>query len=267
MNGFDLYVPGDSWLHRADPRLKLLLVCLGIVVLFSLNQVLLLLLLLAGIIVALRSAAVGWPQLGRVWSLVLPVAILIPILWPVFYRAGPTVLILGPVHVTAWAVAQGFATAARIVALAFLTAAVLLTTEMRALLRSLVRLGLPFEAALTVTIGLSFIPRIQHTYEQVTEAQMARGLLLGAGGFLGRARARVPVLVAALVSTFRGADTLARALECRGFGRQDVRRTSLFEVEWRPVDSLMAFAGAALTLLALLLRFGTGFGSHPWLWR
>lgn len=267
MNGSDLYVPGDSWLHRLDPRLKLLLVCLGIVVLFAINQLLLLLLLLAGILAVLRSAGVGWQRLGQVWSLVLPVAILIPVLWPVFYRAGPTLLTLGPVSLTAWAVAQGFATAARIVALAFLTAAILLTTEMRALLRSLVRMGLPFEAALTVTIGLSFIPRIQRTYEQVTEAQMARGMVLTAGGFLGRTRARVPVLVAALVSTFRGADTLARALECRGFGRQGVSRTSLFEVEWRPVDGILAVAGTVATALVLVVRFATGLGSHPWLWR
>lgn len=267
MNASDLYVPGNSWLHRFDPRLKLLLVCLGIVVLFSLNNLLLLLLLLAAVLAALRSAGVDRQRLGQVWSLVMPVAVLIPILWPVFYRAGPTLLVLGPVRITAYALSQGFATAARIVALAFLTAAILLTTEMRALLRSLVRLGLPFEAALTVTIGLSFIPRIQHTYEQVTEAQMARGLVLSAGGFFGRARARVPVLVAALVSTFRGADTLARALECRGFGRQGAARTSLFEVDWRPADSLVAVAGTLGTSLLLALRFATGFGSHPWLWR
>lgn len=267
MNGFDLYVPGDSWLHRTDPRAKLLLVSLGVVALFSVNHVLVMLAMLTALVAVLRSAGVSWRQLDRVWRLVLPVAVLIPVLWPIFYRAGPTLLAVGPVAVTSWAVAQGVATAARIVALAFLSATILFTTEMRALLRSLVRLGVPFEAALTVTIGLSFIPRIQRTYEQVTEAQMARGLLLTGGGFLGRARARVPILVAALVSTFRGADTLARALECRGFGRQGVSRTSFFEIRWRPADSLVSLLGSAITLALLLARCASGFAAHPWLWR
>lgn len=263
MSSWELYVPGTSWLHRADPRVKLLMVLTGTFLLFSVNNLAVMVLILLAVLGILRSARVPWGHLAAVWRLMLPVAIMIPLLWPLFYQAGPLLVGWWKLRITAWAVVQGFATAARIVALAFLSASVVMTTDARALLRAFIRLGLPFEAALAITIGLSYIPRIQHTYLQVTEAQMARGLSLTSGGFITRARARVPVLVAALVSTFRSADTLARALECRGFGHRGIARTCLYEIHWRPADSQLALLVLALTGMVLYIRFVLGIGSHP----
>lgn len=263
MTGTELHVPGDSWLHRADPRLKLGLAVLAAALLFAFNNLWLLLLGLVTVLALLGTASIPRNRLTEVARLMLPIATMIPLLWPVFYQAGPLWFSIGGIRITGWAVAQGFAAAVRIVALAYVSATVVLTTDMRALLRALVRLGAPYEAALAVTIGLSYVPRIRRTYEQVTEAQMARGFDLAAGGFARRARARVPILVASLVSTFRSADTLARTLECRGFGLHQVSRSALYEIHWRPADSALAAAGVALAVVALLLRFGLGFGSHP----
>jgi energy-coupling factor transport system permease protein len=259
----EMYEPGRSWLHRADPRLKLALAVSIAVVLLSYNNVVFMLLALALTVGTLRLAGISGQRLKAIWTILLPVAVLIPVLWPVFYHSGPVLLTWWKLKLTAWAVAQGIAASARVVTLGFLSAAVLLTTDMRALLRGLVHLGLPYQGALTVTISISYIPRIQRTFEQVTEAQMARGFDLSSGGFLGRARARIPVLVAALVSTFRSAETLSRALECRGFGRTDARRTSLYEIHWRPTDTRIAVACGLVIVVLLSIRFATGFGAHP----
>lgn len=263
MNDVDLYVPGDSWLHRADPRLKLGGVLLASAVLFAYNNLWTHVVILATVILALASAGIPWRRLTDVAQLMLPIAIMIPLLWPVFYQAGPLWLTIAGIRVTGWAVAQGFVTALRIVSLAYISATIVLTTDMRALLRAMVRLGVPYEAALAVTIGLSYVPRIRRTYEQVTEAQMARGFDLAAGGFVARARARVPILVASLVSTFRGADTLARTLECRGFGLRDRPRSALYEITWRPADTRLAALGLLLGAALLAARFLLGFASHP----
>ena len=257
------YIPRDSWLHRADPRLKLLAAVLLGVLLLAYNNLALILLAAVAVLLALRSASIPWSRLGAIWRMMLPVLITIPLLWPVFYQSGPLIFSLWRLRITAWAVAQGLTAAARIAALGFLSAGVLLTTDMRALLRALVLLGLGYEGALTVTIALSYVPRIQRTYEQVTEAQMARGLDTSAGSLLARARARVPVLVAALVSTFRSADVLSRALETRGFGRTDARRTSLYEVRWGRADTAMGLAVLAFAALAFAARIALGFGAHP----
>jgi len=263
----DLYVSGESWLHCADPRLKFLVLALGTVLLFTYSNLALMAISLACLQVMLLTARIPWARIKTIWALMLPVAILIPVLWPIFYQAGPTWATLWHIRITAWAVAQGLTTATRILSLAFLFSSLLLTTQMRSVLRALVRLGLPFESALTMTIALSYIPRIQRTYQQVTEAQLARGMVLGQGDFITRARARIPILVAALVSTFRSADTTARALEARGFGYRAVPRTSLFEVYWRPTDTILAIATALAFGLALFARFVLGVGAHPvYLW-
>jgi len=259
----ELYIPRVSWLHRADPRLKLFLTALLGPLLLLYNNFGLMLAAVLLIVAGLASAGIPRERLRRIWAVMLPVLITIPVLWPLFYQSGPTLVHFWRIRVTAWAAAQGLTAAARIAALGFLSTGVLLTTDMRALLRAFVRLGLGFEVALTITIALSYVPRIQRTYEQVTEAQMARGFSLSSGGLLRRARARVPILVAALVSTFRSAEVLARALETRGFGRQDVHRTSLYEVHWRPSDTALAIAAVVLATAALLARLALGFGSHP----
>lgn len=263
MNGVDLYVPGNSWLHRADPRLKLGCALLGTVVLFTYTNLWAQAALLGTFLIILASAGISRRRLVETGRLMLPIATMIPLLWPVFYQSGPLWFTVAGIRVTGWAVAQGFATAFRIVGLAYLSAAVVLTTDMRALLRAMVHLGVPFEAALAVTIGLSYVPRIRRTYEQVTEAQMARGFDLSGGSFLARARARIPILVASLVSTFRGADTLARTLECRGFGLRDRPRSALYEIHWRRADTLLGALALLLTLAAVIARFGYGFAAHP----
>ncbi|MBC7105971.1 MAG: hypothetical protein H5T97_08525, partial [Firmicutes bacterium] len=61
----------------------------------------------------------------------------------------------------------------------------------------------------------------------------------------------------------RSADTLARTLECRGFGLREVPRSALYEIYWRPADSALAAVALALATVALLLRFVLGLGSHP----
>ncbi len=263
MNDLDLFVPGDSWLHRADPRFKLGGTLLVSVILFAYNNLWAQAAMLAAVILALTSAGIPRGRLAGVARLMLPIAVMIPLLWPVFYQAGPLWTAIAGVRITAWAVAQGLVTALRIVCLAYVSATVVLTTDMRALLRAMVRLGVPYEAALAITIGLSYVPRIRRTYEQVTEAQMARGFDLTAGGFVVRARARVPILVASLVSTFRGADTLARTLECRGFGLRDRPRSALYEITWRSADTRLATFALLAGVAMLAARFLLGFAAHP----
>ncbi len=258
-----LYVPGGSLLHRADPRLKLLAAPLWAAVLLSYNNLWVMSAIVAALVLLYLACGIPAGTLKLVARLVAPVAILIPLLWPLFYRSGPVLFAPFGLSITAWTLAQGLAASVRIVGLAYLGAGVLMTTSMRALLRALVELRLPYEAALAVTIALSYIPRLQRIYEQVTEAQLARGLDLSSGGFRRRAQRRVPILVATLVTALRSADVLARALECRGFGRKGVRRTSLFQIRWQRLDTVLALATAAACAALLFLRARYGFGAHP----
>src|SRR5688572_27028744 len=93
---FDFYVPGRSWLHRLDPRVKLAMVAAGsVVLLLWLN-----LLLLAGSIVLIHlillAARYPLARLLSVWRVIAPLLILVVLLWPLFYQAGDTLFSLGP---------------------------------------------------------------------------------------------------------------------------------------------------------------------------
>ena len=133
-------------------------------------------------------------------------------------------------------------------------------------MRSLVKLGLPYEWGLVLALGLRYIPTFYGLFGVVTDAQQSRGLDLREGGWLARLRAYLPILVAMIISALRTAENLGLALEARALGLPGVRRTAFRQVAFRPVD--YAYLAVVLTLFAALafLRWRHGLGAHPfWL--
>ncbi|HFD39751.1 MAG TPA: energy-coupling factor transporter transmembrane protein EcfT, partial [Anaerolineae bacterium] len=186
---FDLYLPGRSWLHRLDPRAKLWMVGLAVLVglLFRDLAVLAGLLLLSHL--ALLTAGVPLAHLGRLWRRLLPLLAMILILQPLFSSgSGPALLRLGPVAVTVEGIQTGASFALRMAALAFAAAALLLTTESAALVQALVKLGLPYPWGLTVGLAIRYLPTTYGLFVTIKEAQQARGWIVGQGGLIRRAR-------------------------------------------------------------------------------
>ena len=255
---FDFYVPGRSWLHRLDPRVKLAIVAAGSVVLLLWLNVA----LLAGSIVAIHlvllAAGYPWARLRSVWRAIAPLLILVVVLWPIFYRAGDTIFSLGPLDVTTGALEVGLATALRIAAVSFIFLFWIGTTDTRALVRGFVRLGLPFRRGMSLTIGLRFIPTFAGIFVTVSEAQQSRGLIMH-GNVFRRLRQMLPILVASLVTAFRSSEQLAMTLESRGFGA-DRRRTVLRDLHMRPTDWLVLAITFVSALALAYLSLSHGFG-------
>ncbi|MDI3339689.1 MAG: energy-coupling factor transporter transmembrane component T, partial [Sphaerobacter sp.] len=118
--------------------------------------------------------------------------------------------------------------------------------------------GLPFGLGMALTIGLRFIPTFATVFQTVADAQQARGLVLP-NGPLRRARAMIPILIAALVTVLRLSEQLGWTLEARAFGAP-VRRTTLHDLAMRPRDWLLLalIVGGAGVLLWLTLAAGLG---------
>ncbi len=264
---FDLYVTRRSWLHRADPRVKLVFVGLGTVALLLFKNLWVMLAALVVLHALVLSAGVPRDRVGWVWRAILPLNILIPVLWVVFYPEGDQVLLrFWFVRVTALSVVRGVALALRLDAIAFVWFSWLFTTDQATLVRSLVKLGLPYEWGLVLALGLRYIPTFYGLFGVVTDAQQSRGLDLREGGWLTRLRAYLPILVAMIISALRTAEKLGLALEARALGLPGVRRTAFRQVAFRPVD--YAYLAVVLTLFAALafLRWRYGLGAHPfWL--
>jgi energy-coupling factor transport system permease protein len=260
---YDLYQPGDSYLHRLDPRTKFALVACGIPLLLLFRNLWIVLAALATLHGLLLGAGIARSRLGWVWRVTLPPMVMIAVLWVLFYPGeGPALLEWWRIRVTATNVAEGLAVALRIGALAFLVFVWLYTTDQATLVRGLVALGLPYEWGLTLAVALRYLPTMAGVFGMISEAQQARALDLTGGGPLRRARAYIPIVVAMLISSLRTAENLSRALESRALGAAP-QRTYLRALRYGRRDLIWTVAVLLLTVLLAWARFALGFGTHP----
>jgi energy-coupling factor transport system permease protein len=210
----ELYVPGDSWAYRADPRVKLLLVVAIWTVLFAYHSLAVFMSALLLLHALYISAKIPRERILGIWKAFLPLLLLIPLLWAFFTPGGTALFELGPLHFSLYGFQQGLLLALRLVSMAFALLFWLYTTRPDIMVLGLVRLGLPYEWGLTFTLALHYIPAFQDLYRSISEAQQARGLQV-AGSGIGRVRAMMPVFVPLVISLLRLSDQLGRALEAR----------------------------------------------------
>jgi energy-coupling factor transport system permease protein len=256
----DIYVERDSWLHRMDPRIKVIYVALGImtILLFKSIFVILLALLLTQLLIL--AARVPRDNLLWVWKRMLPINILIPLLFILFYPEGQAVLQFWFIQITPLAFVRGLALALRLDAIAFLVFSWMFTTDQTRIVRSFVKLGLPYNGGLVIAISLRYIPTFYGTYNTVAEAQQARALDLRKGSLLERLRNHLPILVAMIISALRTADKLAKALESRALGFKGAKRTCYRDIAFRSVDYIYLALILAAFLGVLYIRFGLNAG-------
>ena len=256
MTGFiDLYSEGNTFLHRLDPRVKILSVLLLSLLAFVLSSLHSLVILLAFIFLLLFLSRA---TLSRTWfalRFVLRFMTLIVVLWPIFDPAGtPVLATLGPIKITEPAIWRGVTSAARVGCLACVWYILMFTTSQRDLVRALVKMGLRFDYGLTLAISLRFFPSFMATIYSIIDAQRARGLEFRRGGLIKRSRNYVAVLIPAVVSALRTADSLSLALQSRAYGAKE-KRTYLRQLKMRKTDIAALAVVTALFVVPFVARF------------
>ncbi|MEM2892276.1 MAG: energy-coupling factor transporter transmembrane component T [Thermoplasmata archaeon] len=245
----DLYTPSDTFLHRMDPRVKIIAVLMLSLLALIMSKLVNLLALLTFIALLL---ALGRASPGKVYHalrFVVRVMVMIVVLWPLFDPSGTPVLAeLGPVRITEPAVWRGVTNAFRICCLATVWYVLMFTTTQRDLVRALVKLGVRFDFGLTLSIALRFLPTFGANVDAIKDAQRARGMEFDKGSLIRRSKNYVAVLVPSIVAALRTADTLALALQSRAYGvRKD--RTYLRDLRMRTSD----YVALVLVVAALVL--------------
>ncbi len=256
MPGFvDLYTEADTFLHRLDPRVKVVAVILLSLVAFVLSDLQPLLVLLAFIFLLLFLARATLSRTIFALKFVLRFMVLIIVLWPIFDPSGTPVLAsLGPVKITEPAIWRGVTSAARVGCLATVWYILLFTTSQRDLVRALVKMGVRFDFGLTLAISLRFLPTFGALIDSIKDAQRARGLELAKGGPLRRSRNYVAVLVPTIVSALRTADSLSLALQSRAYGAR-ADRTYLRDLKLRASDGLALGILMAIFVLPVFAKY------------
>ena len=260
---YDLYRPSDSWLHRLDPRVKLLFALCSCTMLLLLYNLWLMLVALVLIQLLLVAGGVERGRITWVWRMTLPTMLMIAVLWIVFYPGqGRALLSFWFIRVTSHSLAEGMAMALRIAALAFAIFTWLFTTSQTELVLSFVSLGVPYQWGLVLAMALRYLPSMANAFSMISDAQQARALDLGKGNPIKRARAYLPITVAMLITALRTSERLAYALQSRALGSAK-RRTYLHRLAFRTTDWLWTVLLLAALALFLYLRLVHGFGAQP----
>lgn len=262
----DWYIARGSWLHRADARVKLAMVICGLVVFLSLQNASLELVGLLILLVGYRSAGLPLARVVAILKVLLPVSVLMAVLRGVLSPQGTQLAAWGWLKLTDAGLASGAALGLRLLAAGLLVFLWLHTTRPSEIIQSLVRLGLPYSWGLTLALALRFVPILQHAYQNILDAQQARGLVLGPSAGPRRVRVLMPVFVAMVISGFRTSEQVALALEARGLESGGGRRSVWRPLRFRPVDAVYLAVILGVTGAWLGLHFARGIGADPLGW-
>ncbi len=221
------YYPSGSLVHRADPRVKLLLVIIFVLAVFLVKNFtgFAIVVVLLGLFVYLSRLPVILTLKGvRPLLFVLAITLLIH-LW---VGGGLRTGIFVDLRLILLVVGASFLT--------LTSTPVELTDAIESLLSPLKRIGVPsHELAMMMTIALRFIPALSTEADKIIKAQTARGARFDSKNPLARARSFIPILVPLFVSVFRRADELAEAMEARAY-RGGEGRTRMHNLKMRSGD-------------------------------
>ena len=232
------YFPGQSAIHRMDPRVKILLSVLYIVMLFVAGNLWGLLLGVLFGFAAYLISGIPLSMIGKSMRPVVPIVIFTAVL-NLFLTSGDVLWQWHFLKITKEGIETAVFMSVRILCLiagtsllTYTTSPIALTDGIERLLSPLKKVKLPVhELAMMMTIALRFIPTLIEETDKIMSAQKARGAELDSGGFLKRAKALVPIIIPLFVSAFKRANELATAMECRcykgGEGRTRMRQLKI----------------------------------------
>ena len=254
------HFPGNSLVHRFDPRLKLVLTILYIVLLFAASNPLGLALSLIFLAAMYAVAKIPFKLILKSLKPIFPIIVFTAVLNLFFVSGeGDPVFKLGFLTVYAEGIRYAVLMAVRVMALiagtsllTYTTSPIVLTDAIEQLLKPLGRLHFPVhELAMMMSIALRFIPTLIEETDKIMNAQKARGAQLDNGKMTERIKALVPVLVPLFISAFRRADELAMAMECRCYRGGDGRtRLKVLRCEKQDyIDLAVCIAAGTVAML------------------
>lgn len=253
------YIPGDTAVHRLDPRTKILLTMVLIVAVFMVKEFLgyafVLLLLYGTTVIAKIKPSYVLKGLKALWIILIMTFIL-----NLFIIDGETLFKLGFLTATKEGLRTGAFMVVRLVMLVTGTSLLTLTTSpitltdgIESLLSPFKRIGLPaHELAMMMTIALRFIPTLLDETEKIMKAQMGRGVDFETGNLLKKAKSMLPILVPLFILSFKRADDLATAMEARCY-RGGEGRTKLKQLKYHGIDAVAAVVVIGLLAAAIYL--------------
>ncbi|GAA0086605.1 energy-coupling factor transporter transmembrane protein EcfT [Clostridium sp. CTA-7] len=256
------YIPGETFVHKLDPRTKILLSILFIICLFVVDKFIGYILIVAFLALTVYVAKLPprylYKGLKPVFFLIIFTAIL-----NIFMIKGTSstlIFELGFVKIYQEGLRTAAFMALRLIFLIMGTSVLTLTTSPIELTDGIERLLKPIgketahELAMMMTIALRFIPTLMDETDKIMMAQKARGADFETGGMIQKAKSLIPLLVPLFISSFRRADELAMAMEARAY-RGGNGRTRMKQLKFTRKDTIAFALFSILFIGSLAVRF------------
>ena len=255
------YFPGQSMIHRLDPRTKLTMLVVYIVALFLAEGWVSYGLVFLFLAVVIRLSTIPLKSILRGMKPLVMILIFTGVLNLFFTQDGEVLVKFWVLTVTSGGLSRALMMMARILMLisgtfllTYTTSPIALTDGLEALMNPLKKVGVPVhELSMMMCIALRFIPTLIEETDKIMSAQKARGADFESGSLTDRAKALIPILVPLFISAFRRADELATAMECRCYQGGE-GRTKMKQLHYHREDFLSYCAGAVLLAAVIVLK-------------
>ena len=248
---FGQYYSANSPIHRADPRMKIVLLITAIVFIFLSKNMYALLFSCLFVLAVLLISKVPFKIYLKNLKAVLPILIFTAII-NMFYSDGTAnkLFSIWKLTLTDAGLYRAVFMATRIILLIFISSVLTYTTTPNDLTDAMEKLFSPLKyvglktavhtLAMMMTIALRFIPTLVEEAEKIMNAQKARGADFENGSLKDRAKALIPILIPLLISSVRRAYELAEAMECRCYNGGD-GKTRMKQLRLKAMDYVMCF--------------------------
>lgn len=250
------YFPGKSVLHRMDARVKILLTAVFIVMLFMAKSIQALSVGILFTVVTFMISRIPLRMMGKSLKPIVPIVIFTAVLNLFFIRTGDVLWQWKIIKLTSDGVDTSLFMVIRIICLicgssllTYTTSPIELTDAIEKLLGPLKKIKVPVhELAMMMTIALRFIPTLIEETDKIINAQKARGADMETGGLMQKTKALIPILIPLFVASFRHAEELALAMECRcyhgGEGRTRMKQLKMTITDlWGSLYCMVFLAG------------------------
>lgn len=261
MNNMTLgqYIPGDTIIHKLDPRVKIFLVIFYMIALFMIDNIFLYIPMFIFVYLVIKIANLSFVKILKSLKSIVIILIFTTLIH-IFSTPGRELVSFWIFTITYEGVTRAIYIGIRLILLVIGTSYLTLTTSTTKLTDGLESLMSPLkvikfpahELAMMISIALRFIPTLFDEANKIRKAQLARGAEFDSGNVIKKAQAMVPLLVPLFINSFRRASELATAMEARGY-RGSKGRTRLNPLVMKKMDWLVFIFTTLLFILLIVI--------------
>ncbi|CAM4294640.1 cobalt ABC transporter permease [Streptococcus penaeicida] len=253
------YIPGNSIIHRLDPRSKLIAMMIYIIIIFWANNFVTNAIMFTLTIIAVLLSQVKISFFLNGLKPMIGIILFTTIFQILFTQGGQVLFQFWIIKITSFGLRQALLIFMRFILIIFFSTLLTLTTTplslsdaVESLLKPLKIIKVPaHEIGLMLSLSLRFVPTLMDDTTRIMNAQKARGVDFGEGNLIQRVKSIIPILIPLFASSFKRADALAIAMESRGY-KGGEGRTKFRILDWTFKDTLVIFL---MILLGLVLFF------------